>query len=92
MGIADNVLDDDFYEMDNPTQDTYNELEDRVEDIGDSIIMIMNESFWEDDLYTEKKEFLSDKSDEYIGTVTIQTKTPEFAFSIDHELNQIFLE
>jgi len=92
MNLADNVFDDNFYDIDNPTEDTCNELEDRTDKVKDSIIMIMNESFWDGDKFVEKKDFLSDLDDEYIGRLTIETKTPEFAFSIGKELDKIFIK
>lgn len=97
MGIelADNIFDDDFWERisDDPgTDENINEMQDRNKQIKDNIIMIMNESYWEDDLFTEKKDFLTSLDDEYIARVTVETKTPEFTFMLDDELNKLFIK
>lgn len=92
LKLSDNVFDDSMYEDGGLTDEITEEMDDRRNIIKDNIIMIMNESFWDDDLFTEKKDFLSSLDDEYIGRITVETKTPEFTFMLDDELNKLFIK
>ncbi len=87
------IYSDDIYQDDTDIDNAIQVMQERTQEVIDSMDAVFNETTWKGDmLITEKEIMASGLDDDFIAKVTIVTPTPELSFAIEQLLEQEFNE
>lgn len=87
------IYSDDIYEDDKDIDKSILIMEEREQEVLDSMDAVFNETRWEGDIMVVDKEIMATSlDDDFIAKVRIESPTPEVVFAIEHLLEKMWDE